>query len=96
MPARKAERIALRLRLYVAGNSPNSVRAEANTRALCLAHFPGVHELEIVDLLTHPDRAHADQVIVTPTLIRLAPAPPRRAIGSLSDAAGVLSMLNGA
>jgi hypothetical protein len=35
-------------------------------------------------------------VIVTPTLIRLAPEPPRRAIGSLSDTAGVLSMLNGA
>lgn len=75
----------LGLRLYVAGTAPNSVRAIANIRAICDEHFASTHEIEIVDLLEHPQRALADGIIVTPTLLRLRPAPIRRLIGSLSD-----------
>lgn len=95
MAARKAPRAALRLRLYVAGNAPNSLRAVANARALCEEHFPGRHELEIVDLLSQPLKAHADGIIVTPTLLKLAPPPAQRVIGNLSDITGVLAILNG-
>ena len=65
----------LRLRLYVAGHAPNSVRAVANVRAICDEHFASGHELEIVDLLDHPKRALADGIIVTPTLLKLLPLP---------------------
>jgi circadian clock protein KaiB len=84
----------LRLRLYVAGTAPNSVKAIANCRAICDEHFASGHELEIVDLLEHPTRALADGVIVTPTLLRLLPLPVRRVIGSLSDANQVLLALS--
>lgn len=93
--ARPAPRGVLRLRLYVAGNAPNSVRAVANVRALCDEHFRGRHALEIVDLLTEPKKALADGIIVTPTLLKLAPLPVQRVIGNLSDTASVLVMLNG-
>ena len=53
----------LRLRLYIAGRAPNSVRAIANCQAICDEHFASGHELEIVDLLEHPHRALADGVI---------------------------------
>lgn len=101
MAARKAPKVpkvpraALRLRLYVAGNAPNSLRAVANARALCEERFPGRHELEIVDLLTHPLRAHADGIVVTPTLLKLAPPPVQRVIGNLSDIEAVLAILTG-
>jgi circadian clock protein KaiB len=85
----------LRLRLYVAGNAPNSIRAIENARAICAVHFPATHELEIVDLLEHPQRALADRIIVTPTLIRLSPLPAQRVIGNLSDARQVLLALGG-
>ena len=84
----------LRLRLYVAGHAPNSVRAVANVRAICDEHFASGHELEIVDLLEHPKRAVADGVIVTPTLIKLLPLPVQRVIGSLSDTNQVLQALS--
>jgi circadian clock protein KaiB len=42
--------------LYIAGNSPNSVQALANFRAICDDHFPQEHQLEIVDVLIEPDR----------------------------------------
>ena len=47
----------LRLRLYIAGNAPNSQRAVANAKAICDEHFASKHVLEIVDMLEHPRRA---------------------------------------
>lgn len=83
----------LRLRLYIAGRAPNSVRAIANCRAICDEHFAAAYELEIVDLLDQPERALADGVIVTPTLLRLLPTPVR-VIGNLSDPSQVLLALS--
>jgi len=85
----------LMLRLYVAGNSPNSLSAIANAKAICDAHFAAGHELEIVDLLKHPLRALADGIIVTPTLLKLLPLPVHRVIGNLSDRTEVLLTLAG-
>jgi circadian clock protein KaiB len=84
----------LRLRLYIAGHAPNSVRAIANCRAICDEHFASGHEIEIVDLLEHPKRAVADGIIVTPTLLKLLPLPVQRLIGSLSDTNQVLQALS--
>lgn len=85
-----AAKSRLTLRLYVAGNAPNSVLAIANVKAICDAHFAAGHRLEIVDLLEHPQRALADGIIVTPTLLKLLPKPVSRVIGNLSDTAQVL------
>jgi circadian clock protein KaiB len=83
----------LRLRLYVAGVAPNSLRAIANAEAVCAKYFRDDHELEVVDLMAEPTRAAHDRIIVTPTLIKLAPAPEQRVIGDLSDAAQLLIAL---
>ena len=84
-----------RLRLYIAGNAPNSLRAVANLRAICDEHFSSGHELEIVDLLARPKRALAGSTIVTPTLLKLLPLPVRRVIGNLSDTNQLLLALAG-
>jgi circadian clock protein KaiB len=89
----KTKKAALSLRLYVAGNAPNSLRAIANARAICDEHFAARHDLEIVDLLEHPRRALADRIIVTPTLLKVAPLPAQRVIGNLSDTNQVLLVL---
>jgi circadian clock protein KaiB len=83
----------LLLRLYVAGNAPNSLLAIANARAICDIHFAARHHLEIVDSLKHPRRALADGIIVTPTLLKLSPQPAQRLIGNLSDTSQVLLTL---
>jgi circadian clock protein KaiB len=75
----------LRLRLYIADGAPNSVMAETNLRA-CLETLPvGSYELEVVDCIQEPARALSDGVIVTPTLLKLAPAPTQIVIGTLTD-----------
>jgi circadian clock protein KaiB len=93
MGSAKTRKAGLRLRLYVAGNAPNSVTAIANARAICTEHFSSGHEIEIVDLLEYPLRALADGIVVTPTLLRMSPLPIRRLIGNLGDAHQVLVAL---
>jgi circadian clock protein KaiB len=83
------------MRLYIAGAAPNSLRAIENLKALCAAHFPERFSLEIVDVLREPLRALADSVLVTPTLVKLAPGAKTRVIGDLSDERKVLPALTG-
>lgn len=82
-----------KFRLYVAGDTQNSTLALANLTALCRAHLPDRHEIEIVDVLREPKRALAEGVYMTPTLVRLAPAPVRKIIGTLSQPQPVLQAL---
>ena len=93
-PTPPAKRAALELRLYVAGNAPNSRLAIANAKAICETHFASAHALEVVDLLVEPLRALADGIVVTPTLLRVWPEPVLRVIGNLNDPDKVLLMLN--
>jgi len=79
--------------LYVAHDTQNSVMAVANLKAICLAHLPDRHEIEIVDVLKEPTRALADSVYMTPLLIRLAPGPVRRIVGTLNQTDKVLNAL---
>jgi len=81
------------LRLYVAGDGPNSAAARVNLRRLLGGCDPATYSLEIVDCLRQPMRALQEGVLVTPTLLRLAPAPLRTIVGSLSDSARVLEAL---
>ena len=73
------------LRLYVAGQSPKSVRAVENLRRVCEEYLPGRYRIELVDLLEHPQLARGDEIIAVPTLVRKLPEPIRRIIGDLSD-----------
>ena len=82
-----------RFRLYVAGETPNSAQALANLTAICQARLPGRHQIEVVDVLRHPERALADSIFMTPTLVKLGPPPPRRIVGTLSNESIVLAAM---
>jgi circadian clock protein KaiB len=90
-----ARKAALQLRLYVAGNAPNSLNAIQNAQAICEKYFASGYDLEIVDMLEHPRRALTDGIIVTPTLLKLSPPPLKRAVGNLSDTTQLLLTLGG-
>ncbi len=72
-------------RLYVTGETTLSREAEANLRALCKNRLVDDYEIEIVDILENPALAEEEQIIATPTIMRLAPSPRLRVIGDLSD-----------
>lgn len=79
--------------LYVAGTGPNSTAALSNLHELCRTHLPDRHEIEVVDVFRHPERALADGVLLTPMLVKLSPAPVRTIIGSLTQHDSLLQAL---
>ena len=78
------------LTLYVTGTSPRTRIAIDNLNRICAEELAGRYELEIVDVLEHPQRAEDDRILATPTLIKQLPPPLRRVIGDLSDTDKVL------
>jgi circadian clock protein KaiB len=72
------------LRLYVAGQTPKSLKAFANLKLICEEHLAGIYEIEVIDL------SKGDQILAIPTLVRKLPEPVRKIIGDLSDTERVL------
>lgn len=72
-------------RLYVTSASPASSRAIVNARRFFETHLPGAHRLSVLDISAHVPQARIDQIIASPTLLRVSPLPLRRFIGDLSD-----------
>jgi len=73
------------LRLYVAGQTPKSLRAFANLKVLCEEHLKGRYQIEVIDLMENPQLARGDQIVAVPTLVRKLPEPVRKIIGDLSN-----------
>ena len=63
---------------------------EAGVRRL----LAGRHRIEVVDVFCEPGRALADGIFMTPTLLRLAPLPLRKIVGTLSDTATLMQALD--
>jgi circadian clock protein KaiB len=78
------------LRLYVAGQTPKSIRAFANLKALCEKHLKGRYRIEVIDLMENPQLARGDQIVAIPTVVRRLPQPVRKLIGDLSDSVRAL------
>lgn len=83
----------LHLRLYIAGNAPNSTRAQANLAAICRDIPAEQIELEVIDVLKEPLRALRDKVFVTPVLHKYLPQPERYIVGDLHDTQQVFDAL---
>ncbi|NEQ18451.1 MAG: circadian clock protein KaiB, partial [Moorea sp. SIO3E2] len=48
------------LKLYVAGNTPNSVRALRTLKTILEQEFQGVYALKVIDVLKSPQLAEED------------------------------------
>ena len=78
------------LKLYVAGNTPNSVIALRILKNILEKDFQGVYALKVIDVLKNPQLAEEDKILATPTLSKVLPPPVRKIIGDLSDREKVL------
>jgi circadian clock protein KaiB len=82
--------LVMKLRLYVAGQTPRSLAAISNLKRICEEHLNGRYHIEVIDLISHPQLAQGDQILAIPTLVRRLPVPIRKIIGDLSDVERVL------
>jgi circadian clock protein KaiB len=74
-----------RFHLYIAGQSPRSTRAVENLRGLGEQNLGGDFEMVVIDVTEDPEQAEDNQIMATPTVVKLVPEPPRRVTGDLSD-----------
>lgn len=90
----KKEVAEWQLLLYVAGQTPKSIKAVENIKKYAEQHLAGKYSIEIIDLLKNPQLAEGDQILAVPTLVRKFPEPIRKIIGDLSNEERVLVGLN--
>jgi circadian clock protein KaiB len=83
----------LRLKLFIAGDSPRMRDAAANLARACGELLAGDVHVETVDVIEHPEVADEYRILTTPTVVREAPGPRRRVTGDLRDIAQVLAAL---
>jgi circadian clock protein KaiB len=89
-PAKTSRTEFYMLRLYIAGQTPDSIAAIGNLKAICEDKLHGKYRIEVIDLLKKPQLAKGDQIIAVPTLVRRLPPPFKKIIGNLSKTESVI------
>ncbi|MCS4504832.1 Circadian clock protein KaiB [wastewater metagenome] len=84
---------ALSLRLYVAGDGPNSREAIANLEAIRRDYLAVPCEVEIIDVFETPQRALEEGVLLTPMLVVERAGSREMIVGSLSEPGRVLARI---
>ena len=79
-----------KLRLFVTGHTSHSQRAIENLRQICDQDLYGSYDVEVIDILEHPQLAENEKIMATPTLVKKLPEPVRKIIGDLSNREKVL------
>lgn len=82
------------LRLYVANRTPRSLLAMANLERLCERYLKEGYRIRVIDIQKCPSAASRNNILATPTLVRVAPKPRKTVIGCLSDPQAVLRSLD--
>lgn len=79
--------------LFVAEGESHSAQARLNLERICREHLAGNCDVRIVDVLQDYQLALEHNILVTPCLLVLHPAPRALIAGTLSDRSKVLSAL---
>lgn len=80
------------MRLFIAGEEPNSVMAQKNLQAICTSHLKGNVRVKTIDVFEDFTEAAAENILVTPALIVDHPQKIR-IFGNLQDRDKVLAAL---
>ncbi|MEM1368949.1 MAG: circadian clock KaiB family protein [Cyanobacteria bacterium P01_H01_bin.15] len=81
------------LRLFLAGNNYVQRRILSQVHQLLETGLGCPYSLKVIDIIQQPELAEADQVIASPTLVRIHPKPVRRIVGDFRDVERVLQVL---
>lgn len=82
-----------KFRLYLSGRTPASRKAIEDLKGILDANLEQRYSLKILFVGENPQCDIEDEVVETPTAIRIFPSPPRRIIGDLGRAESVLAAL---
>lgn len=88
------KRSPLVLRLYIANSTPRSQLARANLSTFCERYLERGYRVQVIDIVRNPESAFQNDILATPTLVRVQPSPQKTVIGALSDPSSVLRALD--
>ena len=91
--ARKKRAPVWQLHLNIADTTARSILASGNLQRLCEQYLKGHYRVAVIDIVKEPELARKHEILATPTLVRLVPAPKKTVIGCLSDTDRVLKAL---
>ncbi|MFO7848503.1 MAG: circadian clock KaiB family protein [Spirochaetia bacterium] len=83
------------LQIYVIGGE--NIRSKRNIlrlQEIMESNFRDSYELVVIDLLLSPELGEEDRIMVAPTVVKKAPPPIQKIIGSLADEERVLTALD--
>ena len=80
------------MRLYTVPGSERSLEVVDNLKRV-LKKLKSQYTLEVINVMANPGLAYRDEILATPTLIKISPEPVRRIIGDFSNAETVLAGL---
>jgi circadian clock protein KaiB len=78
-------KLRCKFRLYVCGKSSQKREIEKALRNIMEEKSNNSISIKVIDLLECPESASADNVIATPTLIKVSPDPVVKIIGDVTD-----------
>jgi circadian clock protein KaiB len=82
-----------KLKLFIAGMNPGSIRAIENVRKICDDHQKDQYDLEVIDIFQQRNMIREMDIIAVPTLIRIFPLPEKRVIGDMLDTEKIINVL---
>jgi CheY-like chemotaxis protein len=92
-PAAPARTAKVELALYVTLPWPSSLRAQSNLSRVLAGVPQGEVSLSVCDLAREPERAERDNVLFSPTLVKVWPEPKMWILGDLSETAVLTDLL---
>jgi len=80
-------------RLFVSGQDPKHQRVADGLTKLLRGQCGERCQLDVVDVRRQPEMAEEDNVLATPTLVRVEPLPALRVVGELAACTRILADL---
>lgn len=81
------------LRLFISDQAASTERILKTLQGVLESSWHP-YTLQVVNVSKHPEKAEADQISATPTLLRVQPQPVRRLVGELSNPRAIVSLLS--
>jgi circadian clock protein KaiB len=80
-------------RLFISSDNATAEKSLSNIHQLLEQGLDSPYTLKVIDINKNPEQAITNQVVVTPTLVRVEPKPVRRIVGQFDDLQRVLGII---
>jgi circadian clock protein KaiB len=71
------------LKLYIIKQTPAATETILKLKSFLDSKFRNTYSLDVIDILSSPEKAIQDKVMASPTLIKVKPFPSKRIVGNI-------------